>query len=52
MVASPTDARMTTVTSRERQYKLGGLEYLLNPCAPLDTRPHPGLDPEVGTSLE
>ena len=35
---------------------MGGLKYLLNPCARLDTRLHPGLDPgldpRVGFSLE
>ena len=35
---------------------LGGLEFLPNPCARLDTRLHPGLDlgldPGVGFSLE
>ena len=36
----------------ERLCELGGLEYLLNPCARLDARLHPGLDPEVGSSLD
>ena len=42
--------------SEKRLYELGGLESLLNPCARLDTRLHPGLypglDPGVGFSLE
>ena len=29
-----------------------GLEYLLNPCARLDAQLHPGLEPEVGYSLD
>ena len=56
MVAYLTDARLATVTRRERLCELGGLEYLINPCAQLDTRLHPGLDlgldPGVGFSLE
>ena len=36
----------------EKLCELGGLESLLNPCARLDARLHPGLDPEVGTSLD
>ena len=51
-----TNARLATVTRRERLCELGGLEYLLNPCARLDTPLHPGLDPGldpgVGFSLE
>ena len=31
---------------------MGGLEYLLKPCARLDTRLHPVLDPGVVSSLE
>ena len=31
---------------------MAGLEYLLNPCARLDERLHPGLDPYVGSSLD
>ena len=38
--------------SNERLCELGGLEYLLNPCARLDTQLHLGLDPEVGSSLD
>ena len=45
-----TDARLTTVTRRERLCELGGLEHLLNPCVWLDTRLHPGLEPGVGSS--
>ena len=56
MVAYLTDARLATVTRKERLCELGGLESLLNPCARLDTRLHPGLDPGldpgVGFSLE
>ena len=32
--------------------ELGGLKYLLNPCAQLDTRLHTGLDLGVVSSLE
>ena len=56
MFAGLTDARLATVTRRERLCELGGLEYILNPLALLDTRLHPGLDPGldpgVGFSLE
>ena len=52
MVAYLTNARLTTVTMRERLCELGGLEYLLNPCVKLDTRLHTGLDPGLGSSLE
>ena len=31
---------------------MGGLEYLLNLCARQDARVHPGMDPEVGSSLD
>ena len=31
---------------------MAGLEYLLCPCARLDAGLHPGLDPEVGSSLD
>ena len=51
-----TDARLATVTRRERLCELGGLESLLNPCARLGTQLHTGLhpvlDPVVGFSLE
>ena len=47
MVAYLTDDRMN-----RRLCELGGLEYLLNPCARLDTQLHLGLDPGVGFSLE
>ena len=36
----------------ERLYKLAGLDSILNACTRLDTRLHPGLNPEVGNSLE
>ena len=52
MITYLTDARLTTVTSRERRCELGGLEYLLNPYAQLDARLHPGLDPGVIYSFE
>ena len=56
MFAYLTDARLVTVTRRERLCELGGLESLLNPCARLDTRLHlglePGLDLGVGFGLE
>ena len=56
MVAYLTDARLDTVTKRERLCELGGLESLLNPFAQLDTRLNPGLEPGldlgVGFSLE
>ena len=56
MVAYLTNARLATVTRRERLCELGGLESLLNPCARLDTQLHMGLDlaldPGVGFSLE
>ena len=56
MVAYLTDARLATVTSRERLCEFGALSSLLNPCARLDTRLHPGLepvlDPGLGVSLE
>ena len=51
-----TDARLDTVTRRERIRELGGSEYLLNPYTRLDTLLHlgldPGQDPGVGFSLE
>ena len=40
------------VKRRERLCELAGLEYLLNPCARLDARLHPGLDLEVESSLD
>ena len=56
MVAYLTDARLATMTKRERLCELGGLESLLNPCTRLDTRLdtrlYLGLDPGVGFSLE
>ena len=52
MVTYLTDARLATVNRREDYVRWGGLESLLNPCARLDTRLHPGLDPGVGSSLE
>ena len=52
MVAYLTDDKLTTVTRIERICEFGGLEYLLNPCARLDTQLHPGLEPGVGSSLE
>ena len=56
MVAYLTDARLATVTTRERLCELGGLESLLIPCARLDKRLHLGVDQEVdlgvGFSLE
>ena len=33
MVAYLTNARLTTMTRRERLFELGGLESLINPCA-------------------
>ena len=48
-----TDARCyLQCKSNESLCELGGLEYLLNPCAQMDSRLHPGLDPEVGSSLD
>ena len=56
MVAYLTDARLATVTRRERLCELEVLESILKPGARLDTRLHlgldPGLDPGVGFSLE
>ena len=56
MVAYLTDDRLATLTRRERRCELGGLEFLLNPCARLDIPLDPGLDlgldPGVGFSLE
>ena len=53
MVVYLTNTRLAaTVTSREGGVSWGGLEYLLNPCARLDTRLHPVLEPVVGSSLE
>ena len=43
---------LATVYNRENMCELEGLEYILNPCAWLDTWLHLGLDPEVGPRLE
>ena len=43
---------LATVKKRDRICELAGEESLLNPCTQLDTRLHPGLDPEVGSSLD
>ena len=52
MLTYLTDASLITVIMRVRICELGGLESLLNSCAQLDTRLHPGMDPGVGSSLE
>ena len=52
MVAYLTNARLTIATRIERLYELGGLEYLINSCARLDTRLNLRLDPGVVSSLE
>ena len=47
-----THARLTTVTRIEMLCQSGDLEYLLNPCAQLDTQLHLGLDPGLVSILE
>ena len=52
MVGYLTDDRFWLQWKRnESLCELGVLEYPLNPCARLDAQLHPGLDPEVGSSL-
>ena len=52
MVAYLTNSRFTTVTRRESLCELGGLEYLLNPCARMDTQLYLVLELRVGYIIE
>ena len=52
MVAYLTNTRFWLQWKRnERLCKLGGLEHTLNPYAQLDAILHPGMDPELVSSL-
>ena len=52
MVAYLTDARLAIVTRREGCVSWRWLESILNPCARLDTRLHPGMDPGLDLGVE